>query len=186
MKNSENPALDIARRIAGLRDACGYSQEQLADALSLDHGLYKSYEATGKDIPISIIFEIANMFGVDFNEILTGVEAKLDRLHIVRAGEGELIERFAGYDYRDLAYRFTHKIMQPLLVTILPGDAPAELVSHIGQEFNYVVSGVEILTLGGKDYVLGTGDSVYFDPELPHGQRCGSDIPTVFLTMIAE
>ena len=177
---------EIAKRLACLRDACGYTAGQLADELGIDRQVYANYENDGKDIPISVLFQVASKFNVDFNEILTGDEAKLDTFHIVKAGQGKTIQRYEGYDYRDLAFRYTHKIMQPLLVTLQPDDKPAELVTHVGQEFNHVLLGTMVLTYGDRDIVLEQGDSVYFNPTRPHGQRCGGKIPAVFLTVIAE
>ena len=33
---------------------------------------------------------------------------------------------------------------------------------------------------------MNPGDSIYFNPTIPHGQRCGSDVKARFLTVIAE
>ncbi len=177
---------EIAERIAGLRDACGYSIEELAAELNIPVEVYRRYEESGEDIPISVIYQISKKFGVDFAEILTGTSAKLNTYHVVRAGKGQVIDRYPGYYFKDLAYRYSKKIMQPLLVTIDPSDKPAALVSHKGEEFNMVLEGTIILDLDGKEIVLEKGDSVYFNPNIPHGQRCGGDVPATFLTMIAE
>ena len=179
-------AKDIALRIAGLREACDYTQERLAHELGIDINLYRSYEEVGDDIPISVIFQIANKFGVDFVEILTGSAAKLDTYHIVRSGQGESISRYEGYKYQDLAFRYTHKIMQPLLVTLDPTDEAPALVTHIGQEFNMVLEGTVKLIFDGKELLLNKGDSIYFNPLHPHGQVCYGSVPAVFLTVIAE
>ncbi|MCR4772501.1 MAG: XRE family transcriptional regulator [Oscillospiraceae bacterium] len=179
-------AKEIALRIAGLRDACGYTQQELADELGIDIDVYRSYEETGDDIPISTIFQIANKFGVDFTEVLTGNAAKLDTYHIVRSGQGKTVERYEGYNYQDLAFRYTHKIMQPLLVTLDPSDEPAALVTHVGQEFNLVLEGSVTVTFDDKEFTLGKGDSIYFNPTHPHGQRCAGNEPAVFVTIIAE
>ena len=45
---------------------------------------------------------------------------------------------------------------------------------------------LERLTFSGKEEVLNEGDSIYFNPTYPHGQRCNGDVPATFLTMIAE
>ncbi len=177
---------EIAQRISGLRDACGYTVEELADELGIDRKVYAAYEENGEDIPISVIFQIANKFGVDFTEILTGSAAKLDTYHVVKSGQGKSVQRYEGYNYQDLAWRYTRKIMQPLLVTLDPSDEPADLVTHVGQEFNFVVEGTVIFTFGDKEIVLEKGDSIYFNPMYPHGQKCGGDVPAVFVTMIAE
>ncbi len=177
---------EIAQRIAGLRDACGYSPEELAAELNLDPQVYIGYEENGEDIPISVIYQIANKFGVDFTEIITGKAAKLDTYHIVKAGEGQDVDRTPGYRFQDLAFRYNQKIMQPLLVTIDPSDATAELISHSGQEFNMVLEGSMVLRFDDKEFILHKGDSIFFNPTHPHGQKCYGDSKLVFLTVIAE
>jgi quercetin dioxygenase-like cupin family protein len=76
--------------------------------------------------------------------------------------------------------------MQPLEVTINPSDEPAKLVQHSGQEFNLVLEGTLIVVWGDREFVLNPGDSIYFNPTIPHGQRCGGDTPARFVTVIAE
>ncbi len=177
---------EIAMRIVELREVCGYSRETLADELDIPRDVYAKYEENGLDIPISVIFQIAHKFGVDFTEILTGNAAKLDTYHFVKAGNGRSVRRYPGYNYQDLAFRYTHKIMQPLLVTLDPSDKPAALVTHVGQEFNLCLEGTVIVTFDDRDLVLEPGDSVYFNPTHPHGQRCGGDKQAKFVTIIAE
>ena len=55
-----------------------------------------------------------------------------------------------------------------------------------GQEFNLVLKGSIIVTFEDKEIVLNEGDSIYFNPTYPHGQRCNGDTKARFLTMIAE
>ena len=76
--------------------------------------------------------------------------------------------------------------MQPLLVTLDPSDKPAALVTHPGQEFNFVLEGTVAVIFDGKELILQQGDSIYFNPTHPHGQRCVGDKKAKFLTMIAE
>ena len=177
---------EIGARLRELREVCDYSIEALAAELNLSPEVYASYEENGKDVPISVIYEIANKFKVDFTEIVTGQSAKLDTWHLIRRGGGKVINRNPEYHFEDLAYRYANKIMQPLLVTLEPSDAVAKLITHSGQEFNMVLEGTVIVTLGDKDFVLNPGDSIYFNPTIPHGQRCGGDVKARFLTVIAE
>ena len=114
--------------------------------------------------------------------------ADLDVLaeQLIRRGGGKVINRNPEYHFEDLAYRYANKVMQPLLVTLEPTDAVAKLITHAGQEFNLVLEGVVIVTLGDKEFEMKAGDSIYFNPTIPHGQRCGSDVKARFLTVIAE
>jgi mannose-6-phosphate isomerase-like protein (cupin superfamily)/DNA-binding XRE family transcriptional regulator len=176
----------IGLRIKGLREACDIPREEMAADLGVDVDTYVAYEETGADVPISAIFHMASKFGVDMTELLTGIPARLDTYQVVKAGTGRMVDRFPGYYYQDLAWGFTHKIMQPLLVTLDPSDEPAELVTHRGQEFNLVLKGTVVVTFGEKELVLEEGDSIYFNPTLPHGQKCGGDVPAQFVTVIVE
>ena len=76
--------------------------------------------------------------------------------------------------------------MLPFIVTLEPSDKPADLVTHRGEEFNLVLEGTVVVTFGDKELVLEKGDSIYFNPNYPHGQKCGGKEPATFLTMIAE
>jgi transcriptional regulator with XRE-family HTH domain len=176
----------IGLRIKGLREACDIPREELAQELGVDVDTYIAYEETGADVPISAIFHIANRFGVDLTEILTGTGAKLDTYQVVKGGNGRIVNRYPGYRYQDLAWLFNHKIMQPLLVTLDPTDEPAELVTHTGQEFNLVLDGTVAVTFDDKELVLEAGDSIYFNPTHPHGQKCVGDTVARFVTIIAE
>lgn len=176
----------LGLRLKGLREACDVSVEEMASDLEIPVERYVSFEETGADVPISVIYHMAHKFGVDLTEILTGSNAKLDTYQVVRKGEGLVVDRYPGYHFQDLAFRYNKKIMQPLVVTLDPSDEPAALVTHTGQEFNLVLEGAILLTFEDKDMLLNVGDSVYFNPLHKHGQKCASDVPAKFLTVIAE
>ena len=177
---------EIGARLREIREVSDYTIEELARELNIDPEVYAGYEKNGKDVPISVIYEISQKFKVDFNEIITGNTAWLNTYHLIRRGGGKNVNRNPEYHFEDLAYRYGNKIMQPLLVTLDPSDEPAKLITHSGQEFNLVLEGVVIITLGSKEIVMNPGDSIYFNPTIPHGQRCGSDVKARFLTVIAE
>ena len=56
---------EIGLRLRELRETSDYTVERLAAELKVDPDVYRGYEQDGKDIPISLIYEIANKFGVD-------------------------------------------------------------------------------------------------------------------------
>jgi len=176
----------IGQRIRGLREACDSTREELAAEIGVPVETYASWEDSGADVPISAMYHIANKFGVDFVEIISGEYARLDTFQVVKAGQGRDVERYPGYHFQDLAWRFKDKVMQPLLVTLDPSDEPAALVTHSGQEFNLVLAGTIVVVFEDRELTLEAGDSIYFDPTHLHGQRCASDSPAAFVTVIAE
>ena len=89
---------EIAARIRELREACGFTQNELAEKLGIDAAVLRTYEENGYNIPISVIYQIANLCGVDFTEILTGNDPRLDTYQVVKKGAGLSVERVPGYD----------------------------------------------------------------------------------------
>lgn len=177
---------ELAERIRGLREACDVSQEQLAADLEVDIDTYRRWETDGADIPISALYHMAKRFGVDLNEILLGQSGHLTTYQVVRRGEGKVVERHPFYHYEDMAWRYQGKIMQPLVVILDPEAEPAGLMTHKGQEFNFVIEGSILVTVGDKEFELGQWDSIYFNPEIPHAQRCAGDKTAKFVTVITE
>ena len=72
--NTENQLRQIADRIRYLREILEVSDEELASKINMPIDLYRSYESCEKDIPISMIYEVANVMNVDPTELLTGEE----------------------------------------------------------------------------------------------------------------
>lgn len=178
---------EIASRIRELRESAGVSAAGAAAKLGIGLSEYESYESGNLDVPISALYGIAGEFGVDMTDLMTGKSPNLQRYCVVRDGAGPRIERFPGYDFRSLAFDYRGRGFEPLLVTLDPAkNHSIGLVRHGGQEFNYVVSGRIRVVLGGKTVDLGTGDSIFFEPGIPHGQLALDEAPACFLTIISH
>lgn len=158
---------DIAARIKGLRLLMGITEEEAARVLNLSVAEYQKYETGEDDIPISLLYEVADFYHVDLTEILTGISPKLQDVCFVKAGEGLKVERYDQYDFQSLAYKYKNRKIEPLLVTLDAKNTP-ELVSHQGQEFNYCLEGTYKVVIGKAEYILEPGDSLYFNPIIPH------------------
>lgn len=67
------------------------------------------------------------------------------------------------------------KRMMPVLIRLSPeGKTPAEEASDGAEKFLYCLSGSVKVTVGGKTYMLGPGDRLYFNASLPHFiENCG-------------
>ena len=176
----------ISERIRELREIFGRTEEEMARDMGVDVEKYIEYETNGENIPISVLYHISHVFGVDMSEILTGEPARISTLQICRRGKGRTIDRFPGYMYEDLAPRFTGKVVEPLLVTLVSGVPVHAPVTHEGQEFNLVLEGSIVLIYDNKEHVLNEGDAVYFDPTHPHSQKAAGEGKARFLTVITE
>ncbi len=178
--------MQIAARIRELRQIFELSEEDVAADLSIEPSQYRKYETFGSDIPISVLYHLANKYNVDLTEILTGLSPRLNTFNVVPAGQGIAIDRYEGYNIQSLAHRFINKVMEPMLVTLEPSDTEPALVTHAGQEFNYVLDGSIYFLFEEKRVLLTQGDCVYFTPTHPHGQMAASGKKALFLTVITE
>lgn len=186
MENNGNRK-EIASRIRELRESSDTTAEQAAILLGIDLPEYLSYESGDTDVPISVLYSIAGKFGVDMTDLMTGKSPNLQQFCVVRDGKGPEIERFPGYRFQSLAFDYKNRLFEPLMVTLDPEkNQSISLVTHGGQEFNLVLSGRVRVVLGGKAVDLGTGDSIYFDPSIPHGQLALDESPAMFLTVIMQ
>lgn len=180
-----NELLQISARIKELREILEINPVVVAQKLNCSLDKYSSYENGEADIPISVLYELAAILDVDFTVLLTGDSPRMVTHTITRKGEGLAVERYPGYDFSNLAYNFVGREMEPMLVTLSSENEPAALVTHSGQEFNYVLSGSIKVVLRDKEHILNEGDSIYFDPKIPHGQQA-VDGDATFMTIIKE
>ena len=146
---------------------------------------YVKYENGGLDIPISVLHNIAVRLGTNVTVLITGEDPRMVSAAVCRKGKGVQIERYPGYEFSSLAYNFKGRTMEPLLVKLDSSKPQAALVSHSGQEFNYVVQGTMKVTVDKAEYILTEGDSVYFNATIPHGQYAVNG-SALFITIIQE
>ncbi len=174
----------IAERIRELREILDISPRDAAEKVGISLETYESYESARADIPIGVLYGLASLFGVDPTELLTGDGPRMDEYTLVRKEQGIQVERYAGYSFAALAFNFKNRDMDPMIVTLSQADH-AELVTHKGQEFNYVLEGAIRVVIGKNEFTLEEGDSLYFNPAIPHGQRAVTP-RAKFLTVIDE
>lgn len=175
----------ISARIREMREILDLQPEYMANALHVSTEEYLAYESGVEDIPIGALYAAAGVFGMDPTELLTGEAPRMSGYTIVRAGQGTNVERCPGYRFSALATNYIGRVMEPMIVEVAPMDGPPELISHGGQEFNLVLEGSIGVIYKDKEFILHAGDSIYFDPSVPHGQRSVTPYAR-FLTIINE
>ena len=175
----------IAMRIEDLRESSDYTVEQMAQMLNVTAEEYRKYESGKADMSISFLVKISDVFGVDMTELLTGQAPRLNTLCVTRAGQGRTIDCHDQYVYKNLAYNFIHRKIEPMYVTVQPEDNKTLTPnSHEGQEFDYVLSGTMHIVIGKNDLVLNPGDSVYYDSRMPHAMEAVGEEPIQFLAIV--
>ena len=162
------PVADIAR-------LCGISEEQS-----------EKMESGDGELSVANLQKIAKEYGVSLDVLMFGEEPHMRHYYLTRKGQGLHVERRKAYNYESLASGFRGRKADPFIVTVEPkaADAPKEMNSHAGQEFNMVLEGEMELTIGEKVLTLSEGDSIYFDATQPHGMRTLNGKQVKFLAII--
>ena len=164
---------DIIARVVVLREIGEISADELAAELGFNQADYRAWEAGEKEFPVGALVEIASRFKVDLSELITGSTPKLRTFCFTKAGEAPEVSRRPMYAYWNLAYQFHRKKAEPFIVEAAAetGEKPINLNTHPGQEFNYVLEGRLLISIGGHEMEMCPGDCVYYDSQEPHGMK---------------
>jgi transcriptional regulator with XRE-family HTH domain len=180
MATTRSPQNDpaIGQNVKSLREAMGYTLQDLAEYTGLSRALLTQIENEHVSPPISTLIKIANALQSDVSFFFQD-RGQQEKTVVVRSDERLLSPRRQvkgklelGYTYEALAHKKAFKRMEPFLVTFDP--KPAEDViqlSHEGEEFHFLLSGQLEFSSQEQTIVLNPGDSIYFDSEQLHGFR---------------
>ncbi|MBO4660332.1 MAG: helix-turn-helix transcriptional regulator [Prevotella sp.] len=176
----------IGERLRGLRDVLEITKEQVAQLCGISVEQYERMENGESELSVANLQKISKEYGVSLDVLMFGEEPKMSAYFLTRKGQGMSVERRKAYLYESLASGFRGRKADPFIVTVEPksADAPQEMNSHAGQEFNMVLEGDMALTIGQKILTLHEGDSIYFDATQPHGMRALNDKHVRFLAII--
>ena len=170
---------EVAGRIKDLREAKGYTKEELAKLTGVSVEEYEVLETGETDFSFTFIYKCAKACDVEVADLLEGRSTTLTSFSITRKGEGLKILKQHGVEYNNLAPKFKEKLAEPFLVKFpyLPEEqnAPMKLNSHNGQEFDVIVKGSLKVQVGNHVDVLHEGDSIFYNSLIPHGMIAVSE-----------
>lgn len=131
----------------------------------------------GRLVPtLPTLMRISLVFSVGLEHFFTD-PATRPTLAVVRRGERQRFperqgDKQPGYFFESLDFPAVDRLMSAYYVEFEPLEKGRERRHHHpGAEFLYVVSGRLSVTVGDDEHDLGVGDSMYFDPSVPHAYR---------------
>jgi transcriptional regulator with XRE-family HTH domain len=168
--------LEIGKKLRARREQQGMSAYDLAKRCDLTEARLMAIEEGYVTPAISALLRFARVLGVGVGYFFQEAEtrkpvevvrsgARLKIAHEDHEGSGEGLH----YDYETLVVNFPGAVMKPFHVEIGVFDDPKlEAASHRGQEFIFVLEGELEWRSDAETHRLSTGDSIYFDGEIPH------------------
>jgi transcriptional regulator with XRE-family HTH domain len=198
-----NPGLDVVKttaveeriRIIGAtirakRRERGMSLRELSRRTGLSIGFLSLVERGLSSLALTSLsnvakaldLQLANFFPSEEEEETNEVEKTTPKSgqlpYVHRASDGEQLAIISSLrTYKMLSPRAPGLVLEPIFVTMQPGDIMDEPYSHEGEEFAYVLSGELVFLIDNTEYRLGPGDSIHFRSTVSHLIRNDTDEP---------
>lgn len=159
--------MKIGSKLKLIRKGRGLTLQQVADATGLSIGFLSNVEREISDPTISALLAICRTLGVDLNALLQPV---IEGKNIVRKQERR--EMFYSRESKVKFEAITegNNRMKGYCITMDPGADYGDIpLGHPNEdELAIVIEGVLGMEMGGVQYVLKEGDSIYINAGVPH------------------
>ncbi len=180
----------ISVRLKRFRIERQLSLAELASTTGFTKSYLSKIENATKVPPIGTLARISAALDVQLSEFFPESENDGDsdqsKIIVVLATERPSIIRGGttfGYDYESLGGGFPSRWMNPFVFTFPKEIGEDVYFEHEGQEFIFVLSGRVNFKVSDQEWVLGPGDSIYFDASLRHrGHALGKEAKALVVT----
>ena len=171
--------LNIGQKIRAMRLASDLTQEESANRAGLTKGFISQLENDQTSIQIDSLADIVEVFGMTMSEFFSDNKIKAvyspeERVSI----EGKGVSKF-----ELLVPGSTNNRMDPILISLEPGEATERLEPHPGEQFGYVLNGTATLKIDKKTFKVSEGHCFYFASDRTH-QILNRDKTTVNILWI--
>ncbi|MBI5442402.1 MAG: cupin domain-containing protein [Deltaproteobacteria bacterium] len=165
----------LGQKLKAVRKARGYSLEELAKRTKFSKSFLSQIE-NGKNSPsIASLKKITSALGVSIGELFE--EERSEQVYFTKKGQRQVFEVVKDKVIFEFgASKVPGRKMEAIFFTLLPGGESEGEYSHEGEEFGTVLEGSLLLLMGGKEYLLEPGDSIYFSSVTPHRWRNPGDV----------
>ncbi|MEO7769112.1 MAG: XRE family transcriptional regulator [Ferruginibacter sp.] len=161
--------LNIGDRIKMLRISQMRTMQEIAEASDLSKSMISKVE-NNKTIPsVAALVKIAKALGTNISNILEQDGWLNAIITSSLKAQDNLTTTDKGYAIYPYASEYHEKKMQPFLFVAKKDEVVPHELSHEGEEFIYVINGQMKMQVGEVEYLLTTGDSLYFNSILRHG-----------------
>lgn len=161
-------APDLGRVLRLFREKTGRNLETVAKSAEISISMLSQIERGVVSPSIDTLTMVCGALGVDMAELFNRL-SPTPPVRIHKSGERLSVEG------RGIRYEQLMESKRPLfpvemfLIAIETGGATTmSSGGHDGAEMGYVLCGSAQLSVGGKEYQVSEGDSIYFDARLPH------------------
>ena len=178
----------IGVAIRSRRQELNMSLRELSKQSGLSIGFLSLVERGRSSPALTSLSNVAKALGVELSSFFPAEEEQNEAEetkqrvsplpYVSRANDAaELSIILSQRIYKMLSPRVPGLVLEPIFVTVQPGDTIDEPYSHEGEEFAYVLTGELVFIVDGVEYRLGPGDSIHFRSTVSHAMRNDTDEP---------
>jgi transcriptional regulator with XRE-family HTH domain len=159
----------LGGRVKELRRGRGLTLEELAELSGVSRAMISKLERGEKNPTLVVAAKVAEGLGVTLSQ-LAGMEERREVVIITRERRMVMRDAETGFERQLLSPNFVGRGVEFIRNEIPEGSTSGEFPPHRrGVEEHIVVErGSLRATLGGEEYLLGEGDAVYFEADVPH------------------
>lgn len=182
----------VGTKIQQLRKAKNLSVEQLANLCKTDRSFIEELESDQLVPSVAPLLKIARGLGVSLSTFLD--DNPTGGAVVSRAGQQpQTALQFSGLgpycvstlEFHPLARNKKDRRMEPFIIDISASVPEENTFSvHDGEEFIYVLKGEIEVFHGDERYVLGAGDSIYYESSTSHQVKAAGDKDAQILAVI--
>ncbi|MGI6105926.1 MAG: helix-turn-helix domain-containing protein [Raoultibacter sp.] len=186
------PANTLGEKITTLRESLGLSQDELAERCACDLSVIQGLENGEMAPSLAPLIKITRALGVRLGTLMDDDDAigpafmKADEIaEATRMHSLETVSDAGDLRFFSLAEGRASRHMDPFIITISPsGEMDHVLSQHEGEEFLYGMEGSIEIEYGKQVYILGPGESIYYDSIVPHQVRAHEGQEAKFLAVV--
>lgn len=175
-RDADESARALGRRIRALRKERGLTLAKAAAEADLSHSFLSQVERGLERLSMASLFRIAQALGTTQQGLLTHddeSDRRGGRFHVFRGSEASPLDAGGG-PVTVLAHE-----SPPFVPMLFSGSFQDDTWwEHAEEEFVHVLEGEVTISLGDEQFVLGAGDSTYYEGGVRHrwttpvGQTC--------------
>jgi len=163
---------NLGQRVRDIRKARGWTLQDLGDKTGLAVSTISKMERGDISLTYDRFMRLAQGLGLDVGELFDTTPDSFEQgsVSVTRAGTGPRHDTET-YRYEMIAADLSGKHMVPMTGKVKAKSVTQfdALVSHVGEEFLYLLSGSLTVHIAGRDTIsLAPGDSLYFDSSMGH------------------
>jgi transcriptional regulator with XRE-family HTH domain len=167
---------EIGEKVRALRLKKKMALVELGRHTGLSAALLSKIERSNIYPPLPTLLRIALVFGVGLDYFFRDESTRRPPAVVRRGDRQRFPDRPDGgtvsYFFESLDFNANERKLSAYLADFQP-VAPDEAAPHVheGAEFLHLLGGRLGMTIGRQEHVLEEGDSIYFDPSVPHSYR---------------